>query len=124
MSGPDAPLTQPVPRPRLLSELHALLARGILTNRAGALLGAACRCGGLVDGYTCPLSLNCPKCKEPAGQHCRRPSGHQAAEPHVDLLRAAGALDEARERVGDPTLPAPWPDSEPTDQYPSKDRTP
>lgn len=126
MSGvnrPDAALTQPVPRPALLSELQALLEGGILINRAGTPLGAPCRCGGLVDGYTCPLSLDCPGCAAPAGRRCRRPSGHEAAELHVPRLRAAGALDKVRERDDDPTLPAPWPDPDPSAPIPSEDRT-
>ncbi|MCX4682273.1 hypothetical protein OG413_44640 [Streptomyces sp. NBC_01433] len=123
MNQPAAPRVQPVPRPVLMAEFRALLASGVLTDRAGAPLGAPCGCGGLTDGYTCPLSLRCPSCAEPAGRPCRRPSGHQAAETHAPRLRAAGSLDKARERDGDPTLPAPWPDHDPTDQILPKDRT-
>ncbi|WP_435521585.1 zinc finger domain-containing protein [Aquamicrobium terrae] len=34
----------------------------------------------------------CPTCQAPAGRWCRRPSGHRAADLHVDRERAALAV--------------------------------
>jgi len=52
-------------------------------------------CGGLaLVGTTCPKGIECPRCGVPAGDSCRRPSGHRA-----DVLHAARvALAEERDR--------------------------
>jgi hypothetical protein len=105
-------VTQPVAAPLYQADYLKLLTAGILIDRRGLPLGTAkCgwSCGGLMDGFTCPLSLPCPLCHAQPSQRCRRPSGH-AADPHIGRLRRAGAIDRQRKERGDPTLPAPWPD--------------
>lgn len=103
--------TQPVPAPLYQADYLKLLGAGILIDRRGLALGTAeCgwACGGLIDGFTCPLSLSCPLCDARPSQRCRRPSGHEA-DPHIGRLHEAGAIDRQREERDDPTLPAPWP---------------
>lgn len=104
-------ITQPVSAPLYQADYVKLLGAGILIDSRGLALGTAeCSwlCGGLTDGFTCPLSLSCPLCHARPSQRCRRPSGHEA-DPHVGRLHEAGAIDWQREKRGDLTLPAPWP---------------
>lgn len=52
-------------------------------------------CGGdAIAGSTCPRSLACPDCRQPAGSPCRRPSDHRADTLHASRIRAAEQLDE------------------------------
>jgi hypothetical protein len=103
--------------PASLAGLHQLLARGVLVDLAGRpLTRRRCACGGSSLGETCPQSVTCPTCGLAggrAGRPCCRPSGHRASRWHADRVAAAAAVDLARERAGDPTLPAPWPAATP-----------
>lgn len=49
----------------------------------------------------------CPTCRVDAGAWCRRPSGHRAAEPHVDREHAALAAGVLRKCPGPVGAPAP-----------------
>lgn len=107
-----AAVHQPFPAPVYRFEYQQLLADGALVDRAGRpVSGAPCpTCDWLVDTFTCPGSLPCPRCSVPPEQRCIRPSGHAADRFHTGRVRAAEARDRAREDAGDPTLLAPWPE--------------
>lgn len=111
-SSGRARAVQPVPAPVYLSEYQQLLAAGVLVDRAGRpVSGRRCAtCDGLVDTYTCPGALPCPRCGAHSGQRCRRPSGHTADRWHAARTKAAEAIDQQREAADDPTLLAPWPE--------------
>ncbi|MFI6112720.1 hypothetical protein [Kitasatospora sp. NPDC051164] len=103
---------QPFPAPVYRFEYEQLLAAGALVDRAGRpVSGAPCpTCDWLVDTFTCPGSLSCPRCSVTAEQRCIRPSGHAADRFHTGRVRAAETQDRARVEVDDPTLLAPWPE--------------
>lgn len=116
------PLYQPVQAPKTHAEYEALLAAGVLLDVGGApLVAVACStCDGRSVGATCPGSLDCPRCARwsrgqgregggIAGRRCIRPSGHDAMDWCADRKAAAEAIDDERERAGDPTLPRRWP---------------
>lgn len=124
-SGPRPTRTQPAPRPDTLAEVRALLDAGELVNLAGEPLTLAdCgTCPGAQLGETCPRAVTCPTCGATPGRPCRRPSGHDIATPgrvHDTRSTAAEAVDEQRERAGDPTLPAPWPTPAPDPSEPDQ----
>ena len=106
------PVVQPVPAPLLRSAFRQLLTSSALVDRAGRrVLGLTCPvCGNPDDTYTCPGSLPCPSCRAAASQRCKRPSGHTSDTWHAARVRAADAVDQAREEADDPTLLAPWPE--------------
>ena len=40
-------------------------------------------------GFTDAVAaMNCPKCKQPAGQNCRTPKGRKAWPPHAERFNA------------------------------------
>lgn len=108
---PRAGAVQAIPAPVYLAEYRRLLAEGRLVDLAGKpVTGAPCAtCDGLVDTLTCPGRLPCPHCRVPGGRRCRRTSGHTADRWHVDRMRAAELHDDERERAGDTSFLAPWP---------------
>ncbi|MGA5819892.1 hypothetical protein ACPC54_18770 [Kitasatospora sp. NPDC094028] len=102
---------QPVPAPVYHRQYRELLAAGVLVQRSGdPLPGGPCpTCDSLSDGYTCPGSITCPRCRAGAGRRCQRPSGHESDQWHRARRDAADRVDQQREEADDPTLPAPWP---------------
>lgn len=93
-------VTQPVPAPVYLREYQQLLLANVLVDRAGRPLrsGRCPTCDSLIDGYTCPGSLPCPRCRAgptlPAPQ--RTHGGPLARQPHHGLRghRPASCRDE------------------------------
>lgn len=61
-----------------------------------------CRwCGGLVvEGSTCPKSIDCPVCHAAPGSACVRPSGHRADMMHAPRIGLAEGMDEGRQIRG------------------------
>ncbi|MFZ3492206.1 hypothetical protein ACODT5_03015 [Streptomyces sp. 5.8] len=114
LARPNAPsgALQPIPAPVYRFEYQQLLAAGVLVDRAGRTVsGAPCpTCDWLMDTFTCPGSLPCPRCSATSGQRCMRPSGHTADRFHTSRVRAAEAVDRDREEADDQTLLAPWPE--------------
>ncbi|NUK16961.1 zinc finger domain-containing protein [Streptomyces lunaelactis] len=104
-------VTQPVHAPVYLREYQQLLLANVLVDRAGRPLhsGSCPTCDSLIDGYTCPGSLLCPRCRAEPGRRCRRPSGHTADRWHASRITAAEAADQRRAATNDLTLLAPWP---------------
>ncbi|MFD8316203.1 hypothetical protein [Kitasatospora purpeofusca] len=105
-----ARIVQPLPAPVYHREYRELLATGALVDRSGLPLpsGPCPTCDSLIDGYTCPGAIRCPRCSA-TGRRCLRPSGHESDQWHKARRAAADDLDRQREDANDPTLPAPWP---------------
>lgn len=103
-------VTQPVPAPATWAEFEELLAAGVLITTGGQRLERrpCASCGKTTTGETCPASIRCPICHSTT-KACWRPSEHKAWEWHKARMQAAEAIDDERERAGDPTLPARWP---------------
>lgn len=62
-------------------------------------------CGGdAIVGTTCPKAIECPSCHAGAGESCKRPSGHRAAELHVARVAVAEMDSEPVFDVCEPGL--------------------
>ena len=103
---------QPVADPGNATDYVRLVAAGTLIDLAGRpLCWEPCPdCQGeRTSGMTCPMAVPCRHCGAKPRAKCKRPSDHDAAEPHKARYDDAEADNKSRAAAGDLTVPAPWP---------------
>lgn len=108
-------LVQPVEAPGNAADYARLIASGALIDLAGRpLRWEPCPdCNGeRTSGMTCPMALTCRHCGAKPRAKCKRPSDHDAAQPHKSRYEDAEADNKRRAASGDLTVPAPWPGKE------------
>ena len=102
---------QPVTKPKYPWGVTALGHDGVLVALDGRHLTLdtcpTCREYDVLEGATCPVTLDCPRGHAGPGDRC--PTAGRRAYCLM-RMEAAEAVDLARELAGDPDVAAPWPD--------------